>query len=309
MTRFQSETRYRQQFGACQSTLGTMYVSQLRLAEGERAFRRSVEIHERVVREEPLNREFRRALAGTLSNLGTTLSAEGKQAEGQPVFLRSLEVSQKLVYECPSDGILQEQLIITRIALSDDLAKRGLKGAAEKEMLRICFDQQRLATEFPRSPKYAVELAASHAALAKFAQERKDWITAQREYERALAANPRGDYHEPLCKLALEAGDHAAATLHAFAWGTSVPPSWETGKSAAEVVVRSLQLVLADVKLDEAERATLTDTYSRQAIVLLKQAVAQGYTGLAGFSTPELTASLRQRPDFQALLKTAPTAK
>jgi len=167
--------------------------------------------------------------------------------------------------------------------------------------------QEKLAAEFPGTPKYAERLAGICAKLAECARARKAWPRAKNLYESALAAHAADEYCLAVCEAALEEGDHACAFQHAPDMAQRSPDEWGPRVFAAERIVRALSLVRKDPGLDETKRAEIEETYSHQAVDLLSQAVKQGYLELANFSTPDLTAGLRRRADFQELVN-APAA-
>jgi len=78
---------------------------------------------------------------------------------------------------------------------------------------------------------------------------------------------------------------------------------------AAGLLARCVPLAAEDKKLPEPKGKELAKIYAELAITLLRQAVASGFQDAAFLRTSEDFQALREREEFQKILKELPSKK
>jgi hypothetical protein len=123
-------------------------------------------------------------------------------------------------------------------------------------------------------------------------------------YRRFFRNNPRS-----LAETLLGLLDHAAAAKMAEElFKASVDPANDTYNVACYLSL-CVPLAEKDSKLTEVERRTQSQGYADRAIAFLRQALAKGFRDADHMAKDDDLAALRQRPDYQALLKEMEKAK
>lgn len=120
-----------------ENSQGTLYIAQGRLVEAEQAFRRSVELKERVMSQRPDSAALHDDWADSLSWLGTALSRSGRHRRAAELFDTALVRVQRLRQSHPNDlewlaseTSLQRFLGVALHELGDPRAPGVLNGAA-----------------------------------------------------------------------------------------------------------------------------------------------------------------------------------
>jgi hypothetical protein len=96
-------------------------------------------------------------------------------------------------------------------------------------------------------------------------------------------------------------GDHAAAALHAIELARLNPQQAVEQVIAASLVARCVPLAVSDSATPQSERADVAESYARQAVELLRQALARGFKELDKVRAAPAFSALHNRPDFKAL--------
>ena len=175
-----------------------------------------------------------------------------------------------------------------------------------------------LAAEFPNQPDLRNDLAATLGNLANLCNLRRNFATAKECLEKArphhlaaLKANPRHPTYRQFYRnnlLALvqaHAGllDPAAAVQTAQ---TARDLGWDGAADAYDAacaLALCIPIVEKHEQLDADKRKAVVQFYGDAAMKLLREAVAKGFKDAAHMKQDSDLAPLRQRPDFQKLLK------
>jgi hypothetical protein len=101
----------------------------------------------------------------------------------------------------------------------------------------------------------------------------------------------------------LERTDHAAAAALADELADDGADAAEDAFSAAVVLAYCAGIVETDTRVAPAKRPEMARAYADRAMGLLKQAVGRGFCDAARLRNNAAFAPLRQRADFQELLR------
>jgi hypothetical protein len=172
-------------------------------------------------------------------------------------------------------------------------------------------------------PAYRNEVAGTLVNLALFNNEAKQWGTARKllecaapHHEAALKADPRNVTYRQFYRNNLvvllqclpELGDHIAAAQAARKLAElRFQPIGDTYYAAC-TFARCGPLALKDSGLPEAQRQELARDYADQAMVLLRQAVANGWKTVVHMKQDPDLDSIRNREDFKHLIADLETA-
>jgi tetratricopeptide (TPR) repeat protein len=315
---FPTRPDYRENLATSHNNLGNLLAGTGRPKEAEASFRAGLKLFEQLAADFPTRPDCRQALAGSHNNLGLLLRATGRPKEAEEAFRASLELRDRLVGEFPSRPEYRQELAASHNNLGILLAVTGRLREAEESFRAAVKLQDRLAAEFPNQPDLRNDLAATLGNLANLCNLRRNFATAKECLEKArphhlaaLKANPRHPTYRQFYRnnlLALvqaHAGllDPAAAvqtaqTARDLGWN---PPA--DAYDAACALALCIPIVEKHEQLDADKRKAAVQFYGDAAMKLLREAVAKGFKDAAHMKQDSDLAPLRQRPDFQKLLK------
>jgi eukaryotic-like serine/threonine-protein kinase len=266
--------------------------------------------------ETPGDPKFRDALASFAGKSGALLCRMGKSAEGLAAMERAVESFQTLAREFPSRPEFRLSAASSRMNLGKALKslKRIPEAAAKfDEALAL---QERLASEFPAFRAAPIPTLCELAALRGEANE---WDEVQKLVKRAIELqkqeferNPNkervrsADLQKTLAEAEQKLGYRAAAFATAWDAAKLCPDQWERWHLAASLGARCLQSVQNGFPMVGESSEKIVAEYPEAIIQMLRNAIENGYAGVAQFSTEEGVPSLAERPDFQALLELVP---
>jgi eukaryotic-like serine/threonine-protein kinase len=321
---FPSVPAYRQNLAMNLTNLGMLYSATARPKEAEQAYREALVIQKRLAADFPNVAEYRLGLARDQNNLGILLSAMGRRTEAEQTHRDGLNLRKQLASEFPNVPAYRQELAASLNNLGSLLILTNRLEDAEQTLREALAVKQQLITDFPTMPDYQNELAGTLWNLANIKLRMRQFDEARRLLEEAvpyhkaaLQANPR--HHEyrqtwrnnrmRLAQSLLGLLDHAAAVKMAEELlKASVNPAKDT-YNAACFLSRCVPLAEKDSRLTESERRTQAQNYGDRAITVLRQAVATGYKDGQHMAKDDDLAPLRERPDFQQLLKEVTTRK
>jgi tetratricopeptide (TPR) repeat protein len=315
---FPTRPDFRQALALSHNNLGNLLASTGRLKDAEDSYHEALKLYEQLAAEFPTRPDCRQALAGSHNNLGLLLRATGRPKEAEEAFRASLELRDRLVGEFPSRPEYRQELAASHNNLGILLAVTGRLREAEESFRAAVKLQDRLAAEFPNQPDLRNDLAATLGNLAILFNQRRDFATAKEylaqaepHHLAALKANPRHPTYRQFYRnnlLALvqaHAGllDPAAAVQTAQ---TARDLGWDGAADAYDAacaLALCIPIVEKHEQLDADKRKAAVQFYGDAAMKLLREAVAKGFKDAAHMKQDSDLAPLRQRPDFQKLLK------
>jgi hypothetical protein len=144
------------------------------------------------------------------------------------------------------------------------------------------------------------------------ARARKHLEQAVLQVRPLLQADSRHSGHrESLCRYTgslaetlLKIGDHQEAATMAEEAARLGQEDWKLILPAVRILAGCMPLAEKDNRLPEAERRSVAEAYGGRAVRLLQQAVEKGYQDAAALQKATDFGPLRQRADFQKLVRT-----
>jgi tetratricopeptide (TPR) repeat protein len=214
--------------------------------------------------------EYRADLAGSYAGIGSISRTQGKRAEAIAGYQQAVAIWQPLLEEFPDLHAHRNSMASNMNSLAALLREDG-KLEEARRMHELAIEQRlKLMNEAPKN--------------------------------RANATSLR-NYYQGLGDTALLQKDHAAAAAAASRMAQARPNVAADSELAARFFGRCVTLARKDPGLPEPERRTLAETYADQAMKHLREAVKNGYQDAAVLSKQGALAPLRDRADFQQLVK------
>ncbi|HEX2751134.1 MAG TPA: serine/threonine-protein kinase [Verrucomicrobiales bacterium] len=305
MMRNPQDALYRKEFAACRLTLGNLFEAAGRKEEALKSWREARENFAQVAKADPSNHEVRSSLVACLLCEGRGAFGTGDNKGGDEFLRQAREGAQQIVDEYPAYPEYRERLVNTLRTIADALSQRGRDDEAEAVQQDIRVEQQRMITAFPRSKKYPPMLAATLSKLGDCAAKRREFPEAKKLYEQALAVHRLDTHNAVLCEIALSMRDHATAVQQAAASTELSKSNWQKREWAAQRMMRAAALVKDDANLNAEEKEKAIESYVRQAVSMLAEAVELGYCALSEFYVPAQGIDLKERADFRAVSQKA----
>jgi tetratricopeptide (TPR) repeat protein/predicted Ser/Thr protein kinase len=298
--------------------LGVLYTSLRRVKEAEATHTRALNLRRELTNQFPKEPAYRQDLALSHAELAIVQAHRNRIDASIAGFQRALALLEALHGESPSvPGYIND--LITQ---HDNLAKLLNAATREEEAVRhwrasIAMKEKR-ATLFPAVAghksevgKSQHELAQRLRAMGKLADARKALREAIVHQTAALRQDPKvGLYKLTLCAHHLGLADVLLAeknhTLAAKSVADAVaeaPAGWSSWPVAAALLGRGAALAAKDDSLSEEDRKTTAASYGDRAVELLRKAKAAGFKDARALRQADEFATLRDRPDFQRLLK------
>jgi tetratricopeptide (TPR) repeat protein len=309
---------YRRDLAGSHNNLGNLLRDLGRQAEAGEEYRAALKESQRLADEYPAVPAYRKELALSHNNLGVLLKNLGELAKAQDEYLSGLKEYQLLAKDHPAEPDYRQGIARSHGNLGNVLAVLDKPAEAETEFRAALEEFQRLAKDHPAVPDYRNELAGNFINLALFLRNRKDLPQARRlldeampHHQAALQANPnnagyRRYYYINLSLLTpvlLDLGDHAEAAEAAERFSKAALNPANDLYTAACYLARCVPLAEKDDMQSEAKRKEQAQSYGDRAMALLHQAVKNGYKDVARLKVDKDLDPLRQRKDFQQLLR------
>jgi tetratricopeptide (TPR) repeat protein len=230
----------------------------------------------------------------------------------------------QLAADFPTLHSYRQDLATSHDNLGRLLGATGRPNDAERACRDALAIRKQLAADFPTMPDYQNALAGTLVNLAdlrlrssQFGEARRLLEDAVPYHQAALRANPRQPAYRrsfrnnrsSLAQTLVGLLDHAAAAkMTEELLKASVDPANDTYNAACYLSL-CVPLAEKDSKLTEVERRTQAQGYADRAMAFLRQALAKGFNDADYMAKDDDLAPLRQRPDYQALLKEMEKAK
>jgi serine/threonine protein kinase/Flp pilus assembly protein TadD len=154
------------------------------------------------------------------------------------------------------------------------------------------------------------KLAEAHNGLGLALKAKGDLPGAITAYRKAVAAQPTFGVAYKNLGQALEANKDLRGAIAAYARAAKLtseqpragPNHWTDFLSAAALLAKCATLAEKDGRLAPEKRSDSAEQYARQAVDMLRQAIANGYKDTSALRQAPALAVLRSREDFQKLL-------
>jgi tetratricopeptide (TPR) repeat protein len=288
------------------------------LADAEAAYRQALKLREQLAADFPTHPDYRQDLATSHHNPGNLLSDIGQPQEAEAAYRAALKLQEQLAADFPSRPDYRQDLAASHNNLGNLLRDTGRLNEAEQSYRQALKLREQLAAEFPNQPDLRNDLAGTLVNLAILCNQRRDFAAAREYLEKArphhqaaLKANPqnvtyRWDYRANLMVLVrAHAGllDPAAAVQTALTLRDLAGDPPGNAYDAACALSLCIPLVEQHEKLDADKRKAAVQFYADEAMKLLRDAVARGWKDAAHMQKDSDLDPLRQREDFQELLR------
>jgi serine/threonine-protein kinase len=312
-----ADARYRLALAISLSGLSELLWHTNRIDAAAEPQRRATTLFEQLAAEHPAVPDYRHRLAGAYYTLALYERNRGRPVEAEALHGKALAVRQKLVADFPD--MPAYRLGLAKSHISRGIALVGLNRHAEaEEGYRWAIELlEKLLADTPDVPDYCNLLAGTLDNYAESLLSRNEPSEAKKYVERAivheqvaLRAGPRnpqyvsfmGSHYSVLAEADVRVGDHAGAVRAALDLTRLYPNSGPKHREAAGFVARCIPLAGKDDRLSETERLATAQSYTGQALQLLRDAVQKGYKDAAGLRNDPHLAPLRSNDEFQRLL-------
>jgi serine/threonine protein kinase/tetratricopeptide (TPR) repeat protein len=317
-TAFPSVPEYAHAGARNYNSLGRLLWTMGRSKEAETAYRKALGVQRKLAARYPTVPAYRRELAITLTNLGPLFASTARSDDAEAAYREALILHHRLADDFPRVPSYRRELAVSLSNLGSLLAKTNRPQKAEVAFRHALAIEEKLVAESPGVPEYEHALASRLLCLANLRGAAGDHAGARELLERArphhraaLKANPRHPEYRLLfrnhlwflCEALGGLGDHAAAAATADELAGFAYEPLKDIYSAACFAAHCVPLARRDGKLPEARRQELARAYTDQAVRLLTQAVARGFRDEEKLKRDTCWAPLRDRADFQKLLK------
>jgi tetratricopeptide (TPR) repeat protein len=182
--------------------LADVLVAQGDLAGARQRYERSLQIVERLAKEDPNAASLRRDVSIGLNGVGNVLAAQGDLGGARRRYEQSLEISERLAQEDPSSASLRRDLSVCLDRLGDVLVHQGDLAGARRRFEQSLQIREQLAKEAPSSASLRRDVSVSLEKVGEVLEAQGSLAEARQRYEQTLQIVER---------LALE--DPSSATL------------------------------------------------------------------------------------------------
>ncbi|MFO0890896.1 MAG: hypothetical protein U0790_17355 [Isosphaeraceae bacterium] len=243
---------------------------------------KGVDLRQAIVHAEPSRVDQAVELGKDYRELSALLQGAGQLPPAAENARRAVDVYEQLDRRFPDTVAYQSGLYVAEDALSRLLALMNEPGTALEHALKARAVLERLVARYPRNRLFAFDLSRSHNLIGRLQQRRKAYTAALQSFQSAVdLLESAGDLDgENSYQLAA----NLALCISLFGAGADTPPPDD------------------EAALNPADKLR-RQVYGKRAVAALAHAVNEGVTNLDLYQTDDDLDSLRDRPDFQKILK------
>jgi serine/threonine-protein kinase len=301
---FPTMPEYRQTLAVSHLNLGVLLAHLGKPAEAATMLRRARLLQEQLVADFPSVPQYRRELAGSHNNLGILLYGLGKRAEAEAEFRQALALLERLAAEFASVPDYAVELGSGYGNFGKLVCDGGQAAASLDWFARASATLRRVLEREPRLATARLALRNVYWGRANALTQLDRHAEAVGDWEQAVALNDETAHDGGLrlqrfLSLA-RAGQYPPATA-------AVEDLLRPGTADSNLLYNAacVYAVAAAQAAKDAPAHTSSlraEQHARRAVVLLRQAVQQGYNNVAHLKQDADLDGLRPRPDFQQLL-------
>jgi tetratricopeptide (TPR) repeat protein len=285
------------------------------LDEAEAVIKEILAIREQLVGDHSKEIAYYRELANSYHDLSDIYQMARKSEESLEAYRQVTRAWERLLDQYPANSDFAVDLAWSYDQMGGRLNERGRTLDALEWKDRAILALEGLLEKEPRNNRARILLRNAHSGRAWIFEGQGRDQQARAEWERAIELD-RGavgaaaeTYRMNVDRILARTGEHAKAVVEAQALTS---PAWVNVfllRDAAGVFAVSSTAALGDSRLPESERRKLAQQYADQAVDCLKKARAAGYFSydeaarIEGLRTDMNLDALRQRPDFQELIR------
>jgi serine/threonine-protein kinase len=292
---FPTMADYRRDLAQSRAALGGRLRDLGRLADAEAAYRAAITVFQKLTSDFPAVPKYRRGLAESLNDLGIVFQDMRRRADAEATYRAAIVVQEKLMSDFPgvSDYALGVGAGYCNVG---NLVREGGDAAAALELHDKAISV--LAPLVATEPRFAIArrfLRNSHFArandlvrLRKFAHALPDWDAALRFDDGSLRLAVRIGRADCLARLGRAAD--------------AVREAGETADDAVATFAVVYDCACAVSVASDVRKSPEADTHAARAVVLLRQAIAKGYSDIPHMLADSDFAPLRKRAAYADLL-------
>ncbi len=264
-----------------------------------KAYRHALELYQNLTTQFPASQEYRLGLAQAHSGLAYLLEHMAKLSEAAAELRSAVAIEEKLVADFPSATPYRSSLAHSLLNLATNLANNRQPEESLPSYEKAIELLQPLVAQEPRLVFQRLLLRNAHWGRAAALDGLARYADAAAEWERTLTVN-NTSADEPRIRRnraqsLARAGEHAKAVAEV----NQLVTAKDLTASAIYELAFTCAIAAAAVKDDR----TLQDQYAARSVELLRLAVAKGYNDVAHMKQDPDLEPLRQREDFQKLVK------
>jgi tetratricopeptide (TPR) repeat protein len=296
-----------------------------RIVEAEKTCRDGLAVLKQQIAKFPKEDAYLHELADYQRNFGFFLFRSGRMKEAEEAMRDAIAAYEQLAAaDSPAINYYRGHMGLTQNTLGILLSQTGRKKEAELMYRDALAVRKQLITKLPDAPKYQNDLAETLGRLAKIMLASKHYDEARRlleeavpHHQAALQAKPDNQTFQQgfnlnryyFIQTLLGQSDHATAAKMTEEWIKAPLDPANDNYNAGCFFSLCVPVAEKDSKLTVMERRTLAQVYADRAMALLRESVAKGFHDAKHMAADDDLIPLRQRADFQALLKEMAKAK
>jgi serine/threonine protein kinase/tetratricopeptide (TPR) repeat protein len=289
---------YRALAARIHGNLGILFRTTDQLKKAERAYQNARDTFQALARDYPAVPEYRAQLANLHNDLGSLYAEAKRTKEAEQAYREALAIDTALVRDYPTMPEYRISLGMTCYNLGHDAQAGGKAETALEHYTRAITTVEPVLTKLPnevtarRALRFACRgRAETLVVLGRNAEALKDWDRGLELADGGVRNAYRLNRAWTLARLE----EHARATAESDALTESPNAPAAVFYVAACIYSLSAAAARADDKL--------ADRYATRAVELLRQAFAKGFRDVDLLKKARDLEPLRQRKDFQKLLK------
>jgi tetratricopeptide (TPR) repeat protein len=312
------QAEYQQGLARSYLNLGPLLRTAGRLTEAESAYDRAIQLLDALVARLPNRPAYRHELAVTHNNRGNLLNSARRFDEANEAHGAAEQILRTLVTDLPRVPGYRAELANTLNSRGAVHARTSDWSGAQQAWREAVTVFEQLAAEFPEIADHRGRLGMTLGNVGWLLRKRGDLADAPAtlragidHLKAALSRSPANPALQQalrfssseLAEALVQTGEHSAAADAANSIAEVFPERAADHYAAARLLARCISLAEQDANLAEPERQSSAENYADRAVRMLAQAVQKGFHDAAALRNTEDFERLRQRDDFQTLLR------
>jgi serine/threonine protein kinase len=295
---FAAVAAYRQALGRSHMNFGNLLRELGRRDEADEESRSALTLQEKLVEHFPTVPEYRHDLANSHNHRATQMHLQGRREEAEKEYRLALAHYEKLTEQFSAAPAYAVDLAASYVNFGALLREQGRVEDALAWYAKAMATLQGVLAIDQRHATARLYLRNAYFNRAQAWDQLHRYTDAVADWGRATELDEGPD--RPYFRLQraaslLRAGDHARAVTEANAL--------TEGKDVPGPLYYDVACICARAAAAVKHNTKLTEQYAAHAVALLRQAVAKGYKDIEHLKKNDDLKWLRQREDFQKLVK------
>lgn len=296
---------YQNDVAASHLNIGILYATTGRTDQAETAYRKSIEIREKLSKVNPEKVEYQRYLATAHNNLAVMFEGANRLPEAEGEYLKAIAAYERLARDHPDQVNCVAGVGNANSNLAGVLLLMGKKKEGRERLTLGARLLEEVSRRFPQHTETKLFLGGAYLNRADLAGLEKRHADALTDLDRAIPLLS-GHQYQRLAKLKhaeclARLADHSRATAEVAAIIREGPTIGTSGQgdlfyNAACVHALAAAAVSKEQGRPPSEREVTAECYATSAVALLARARDSGY-----FQDPSALQELRKNPDLDPL--------